>query len=402
MVIGALCQRVAIQPILHKDEMSLLLVTFAIGIFIVNAVQLAAGPTPVRLASPFQTPFTFADLFLTGQKLFILAFGSALIAAVALLVRRSSIGKVLRLIILIACGIFAMLASSLNLVIGELGELSLGHGALFGFAAYASAILTKTAGLPFLAALPLAVLLTGAVGAFIAWFSFRLRGGYFAIVTLASAEILRLVATNWMDLTRGPMGFSAIPAPSLLGIEVSTNVGYYFLVLGALGLVLLLLDRLRSSRWGRAFVSIRENGDLARSIGIDVFRHKVLAFTISAMVAAVPGSLYAHFYKILMPETLGLSYTTTALIMVMVGGRGTMVGPLVGSLIFTVLPETLRMAGELRMLFFAALLAASCIFTPEGIVRAAGSLARRLAGPPHPDPAPPAERTTPVPDSAQG
>ncbi len=282
--------------------------------------------------------------------------------------------------ILVSCAIFAMLATSMNLVIGYLGELSLGHGALFGLGAYASAILTKTAGLPFLVSLPLAVLVTGLVGAFIAWFSFRLRGGYFAIVTLASAEILRLVVTNWMGLTRGPMGFSAIPPPSLLGFDASTNVRYYYLVLAVLGVMLLFVHRLVASRWGQAFAAIRENGDLARSVGVDVFRTKIVAFAISAMVAAVPGVLYAHFYKILMPENLGLTYTTTPLIMVMVGGRGTMLGPLLGSVIFTVLPESLRMAGELRMVVFAALLGLSCIFMPAGIVHALGNLRRRRGG----------------------
>lgn len=269
--------------------------------------------------------------------------------------------------ILIAFCIFAILSTGLNIVTGYLGELSFGHAAFFGIGAYASAILTKSLGLSFWLAIWLAILSAGIVGTIVAFLSLRLKGAYFAIVTLAFAEIMRLVVLNWVGLTKGPMGFTGIPRVTFFGFEFSTPLSYYYLVLCFLALALYFTSRLVSSKSGRAFVAVREQPDLAKSIGVDVFKTKIVAFAVSTMLAGLAGVLYAHFYRILMPEQLGLYYTTTALVMVMVGGRGTLWGPVAGAFIFTVIPEFLRMAGELRLILFAVILGLSCIFMPEGI-----------------------------------
>ena len=274
--------------------------------------------------------------------------------------------------ILVIFGIYCLLALSLNIIVGYIGEVSLGHAAFFGLGGYASAILSKTVGFPVLLAIPGAVALSGVLGLFIGYLALRLRGPYFAITTLAFAEIIRLIVTNWVDLTRGPLGFTQIP-PLVLGIpgwfefKVMNELHYYYFVLVLVGLVFLLIYNLIHSPTGRTFLAIREQEFLARSVGISPFRYRVLAFVISTMIAGLAGAAYAHFFRIISPDINMVYYSAIPLMMVMVGGRGTLLGPFLGALLFAVLPELFRTAGTIRMVFFASFLLATIVYMPEGI-----------------------------------
>lgn len=279
--------------------------------------------------------------------------------------------------LLVTTAIFVILALSMDIIVGYIGELSLGHAAFFGIGAYVSAILTKTLGFSFWTGFLAAIAFAGLAGCVIGFITLRLKGAYFAIVTLAFAEILRLIASNWISVTRGPMGIPGIPSPKLLGFELSSSIFYFYLVLFVVVLSIILIARLADSPTGRAFLAVREHSDLARSVGIDTFRFKVLGFTIATLMAAAAGSLYAHFFRFVGPDLLGIYYTSTPLLMVFIGGRASIAGPVVGAVIFSILPEFLRMAGSLRLVVFALILILSVIFMPQGVIRTAGSLFNR-------------------------
>ena len=264
---------------------------------------------------------------------------------------------------LIMAGIFAVLALSLNLLLGYTGQLSLGHAAFFGIGAYATGLLTvKLEWSPWLGLLA-------------------------AIVLPAAAGCVSLVSVNWMELTNGPLGIPGlppveIPLPGLPTLSLRAKSAYYYLVLAAVAVSYLVCLGLIRSRVGRALVALRENETLASSVGIDSTHYLVLAAVISAAMAGFGGGLYAHYTRFVSPEVFLFSYTVTMVIMVVAGGKGTLAGPIVGAVLFTVLPEALRAltSWQWQMLLYGALLVAVLFFMPEGIVpalRAAGPAVRR-------------------------
>jgi branched-chain amino acid transport system permease protein len=175
------------------------------------------------------------------------------------------------------------------------------------------------------------------------------------------------VSINWMELTNGPLGLPGVPAPELGAWSFRTKRAYYYLVLGAAALSYLVCHRIVRSRIGRALIALRENEPLAESVGIDGTRYLVLAAVVSAGVA---GSLYAHYTRFVSPEVFLFTYTVTMVIMVIAGGQGTLIGPVIGALLFTALPEALReaMAWQWQMLAYGLLLIALVFFLPRGIV----------------------------------
>jgi branched-chain amino acid transport system permease protein len=270
----------------------------------------------------------------------------------------------------IMAGIFGVLALSLNLLLGYTGQLSLGHAAFFGIGAYTSALLTLTLEWSFWPALAAAIALAGAAGWFIGRLSLKLRGAYFVLVTISFAGVISLVSVNWIELTNGPLGLPGVPAPELGPWSLRTKTAYYYLVLAAVALSYVVSRRLVGSRIGRAFVALRENEALAESIGVDVTHYLVLAAVVSAAMAGLGGSLYAHYTRFVSPEVFLFSYTVTMVIMVIAGGKGTLAGPLVGAVLFTALPEALRAATswQWQMLAYGVLLVLLVVFLPRGIV----------------------------------
>jgi branched-chain amino acid transport system permease protein len=267
-------------------------------------------------------------------------------------------------------GIFTMLALSLNLLLGYTGQLSLGHAAFFGIGAYTSALLTLRLEWSFWLGLPAAALTSALAGWAIGRLALKVRGAYFVLVTISFAGVISLVSVNWMDLTNGPLGLPGVPAPELASFSLRTKSAYYYLVLLAAAASYLVCHRLVHSRLGRAFLALRENEALAESVGVDPTRTLVVAAVVSAAMAGVAGSLYAHYTRFVSPEVFLFSYTVTMVIMVVAGGKGTLLGPVVGALLFTVLPEALReaMAWQWQMLAYGVLLVLLVFFLPRGIV----------------------------------
>jgi branched-chain amino acid transport system permease protein len=269
--------------------------------------------------------------------------------------------------VLVLAGLFTLMALGFDLVLGYLGELSLGHAAFFGIGAYTTALLTRNFGVPFPLDLLLAGLFTGIAGLLIGAPSLRLRGPYFAIVTFGFAEILHLVALNWTSLTRGPMGLPDIPHPQLGPFRITTELGYYYLVLALIGVAMLATRRLLESTVGHAFLAIRENEELASAAGIPTFRFKLLAFVIGMIFAGAAGSVYARYVHFVDPTALSFYYTVTVVSMVIVGGQGSIAGTTLGALVFTLVPEYLRVAERARLVIFGALLMLAIVFMPDGL-----------------------------------
>ena len=272
--------------------------------------------------------------------------------------------------VLIMAGIFAVLALSLNLLLGYTGQLSLGHAAFFGIGAYTSALLTLRLDWSFWLGLPAATAAAALAGWAIGRLALKLRGAYFVLVTISFAGVIALVSVNWMELTNGPLGLPGIPAPELGAWSLRSKGAYYYLVLAAVALAWLVCHRLVHSRIGRAFVALRENETLAESVGIDVTHYLVLAAMVSAALAGMAGGLYAHYTRFVSPEVFLFTYTVTMAVMVVAGGKGTLAGPIVGALLFTVLPEALRAvtSWQWQMLAYGVILVLLVFFLPRGIV----------------------------------
>ena len=276
--------------------------------------------------------------------------------------------------ILIDTGFFIIMVLGLNIIIGYVGALSLGQQAFLGIGAYTSALLMKQYQFSYLPCLIAAGLLSGLAGLFIGAICLRLKSHYFVIVTLAFALIMELICVNWVDLTGGPMGMPGIPPPTLyipglVKFTFETKAQYYYLVLVMVFAGLYVKYRLVHSRIGRAFVAIRENEELAKSMGINTFGYSLLAFVISSIYAGVAGSFQAHYLNLVTPDLFGFySIEITMLVMIAIGGKGTISGPILGAIIICALPEFLRMAEMYRLSIFGLLLVVATIYIPDGII----------------------------------
>jgi branched-chain amino acid transport system permease protein len=278
-------------------------------------------------------------------------------------------------------GIAVIGATSLNLLTGYTGQISIGHGAFMGAGAYAAAIAAAKAHLPLVLAIPLAGLVTAGVGAFFGIPSLRLKGLYLAIATLAAQFILEYIFLHWDWLTRGTSGYPVPPAR--IGPWAMAGERPFFWLIGVCVVTITWLNvNLLRTRIGRAFVAIRDNDRAASAIGINPFHYKILAFSLSAFIVGVAGALYAYYLGVVVPGTFTLELSIDYLAMGIVGGLGTPVGPFYGAVVITVLPEAIRsistaLAGAfpnigtalnaLREVVFGAIIIGFLILEPEGL-----------------------------------
>ena len=253
------------------------------------------------------------------------------------------------------------------------GQLNIGHSGFMSIGAYTSALLAKNLGMPFEITLLCGALVAAVVGLAIGYPSLRLRGVYFAMVTVAFVEVIRLIAQIWVPLTNGMSGLSAIPKPNLLGITLATKTSQYYLVLFLMLVVLALLWKLERSRLGLIWKSIGMADGLAHSLGIDIAKHKLLAFTLGAFFAGVAGAFYAHFIRFLFPPEFGFLMATNILVYNFVGGRGHFVGPIVGAVFLSLLSEPFR-GSPYETIFFSIAMLLTILFLPGGLITLPGRL----------------------------
>jgi branched-chain amino acid transport system permease protein len=269
-----------------------------------------------------------------------------------------------------------MLATSFNLIVGYVGEFSLGHTAFLGVGAYAVALLSTQAKMPFHVAVIAAAVVAALFGLLIGAITLRLRGPFFVIVTLCFAEVLRLIANNWIGLTNGPMGISGIEKPgwALAGDALRQKTAYYYVGLLLAAVSLYVSWRFVYSNIGRAAIAVRENRFVAQSVGISPFHFGLLTFVLASAIAGLAGGFYANYVSFVGPEVFGFSFMITMIIMVLAGGKGTLLGPVVGAVMVVLLEEFLRDFKELRFSIFGLMVIAVVLFLPRGIM---GFITRR-------------------------
>ncbi|MQA83400.1 MAG: ATP-binding cassette domain-containing protein [Streptosporangiales bacterium] len=261
---------------------------------------------------------------------------------------------------------FAMLGLGLNIVVGYAGLLDLGYAAFFAIGAYTSSLLSLEAGLGFWQTLPFAVVATAIGGCIIGYPTLRLRSDYLAIVTLGFGEIVRIIATN-LTITGGPNGLYGIPAPGIAGVSITSIPGLYYLGL-AFTVAALLLSWVLSRSWlGYAWRSLREDETAAEAVGVPTVRVKLLAYVMGAIVGGVAGPFFAARFGAVDPTSFTFLVSVQILLVVIVGGMGSLPGVLLGALVIIALPEALRAVADFRLLIFALALIALMVFRPQGL-----------------------------------
>ena len=281
--------------------------------------------------------------------------------------------------VMIVCALNVLLALGLDFILGYAGQLNLGASAFYGIGAYVSTVLVTKAGLGFWPALVLGTLGAGGAGVGLALFAARLRGHYLAIASLGFAVITYQILLNWISVTEGPLGIYGIaPPPGFGGIDFSDQASLFYLIAGIALLVFGTLRALVRSPVGETLTSIREDEVSAASLGVRCAVWKVFAFGTGSAVAGLAGCLYAPFAGTLVPDAFTITEGFTILAMVIVGGIGTLVGPVFGAVILTVLPELLRSLGDARLIIYGLALTLVVLFVPGGLIGLWRSAAMRL------------------------
>jgi branched-chain amino acid transport system permease protein len=252
------------------------------------------------------------------------------------------------LYVLNTIGIYAIAAIGLNLLIGYTGQISLGHGAFFGVGAYAAAILSTKTGIPFIVAVPIAGIVTAAVGIVFGLPSARLKHLYLLIATLAGQFIIEYVLVQWESLTGGAEGI-VVPEPSIFGIGLRDDRIFYYVVFISFVVMAWIAVNLIRTRYGRAFIAIRDNDKAAEGMGIPIFGYKLLSFAMSSFYAGFAGALYAYYMMSITPEPFNLWLSIEFVAMIIIGGLGSVPGSVFGAIFIVFLNEVLSHATEIVM-----------------------------------------------------
>ena len=271
--------------------------------------------------------------------------------------------------------IYIIAIYGMNILAGYTGQLSLAHAGFFAIGAYSVGVLTTKAGLNFWLALLLAVLITMGIGFALGIIALRTKEHFFAIYTLIAGYLIYLLIYKWEGLTGGVRGLIGIPIPNAIGpIEFSSSIAMYYLVLFFLLLSIFVTVRIVHSLTGRTYNAIRNSEELAQTLGINTKINKLVSFVISVSFAGLAGGLYASLVRFIGPEIAGTTMVFTFLMYLIVGGIGTLAGPIIGTLLFIWLEQYLQSFQEHKMLIFGPILTLIVIFYPRGIVGAIQSL----------------------------
>ncbi len=268
-----------------------------------------------------------------------------------------------------------MLATSLRLSL-MVGQLNISHSGFMAIGAYTSALLALHLKLPFLVGLLCGGSLAVVVSLIIGYPALRLRGVYFALVTVAFVEVIRLILSMWVSLTRGLSGLAGIPRPNLFGVELTSRASQYYLGLALMLATILILARLERSRMGLVWKGLGQAEPLAEAVGVSALRYKLLAFAIGSFFAGVAGGFFAHYMRFIFPPSFAFIVAVNILIYNFVGGKGHLVGPIVGAAFLTLLSEPFRGITYLESIFFSAAMMLTILFLPGGLI----TLPARLAG----------------------
>ena len=304
------------------------------------------------------------------------AVGAA--AALALTVLAIFFADGYQLYVIALLGLTAVVGVGLNVILGLTGQISLGHVGFYAIGAYVASILTVTHGWSFWPAFLLAGAAAGAAGVLLAIPALRVTGPYLAMVTIAFGFVVEQGAAEWKEVTGGWNGIMNIPAPAAFGYAFDERAIALFVVAFTTA-ALVLFARLKASPWGLAMRAVRDSEIAGQSLGLDLVRIRTMAFALSAVLAGLAGAVFASMTNFISPESFPFFQSILFLLVVMIGGSGTVLGPLFGAVVVVLLPEFLSFLAEYRLLFVGALLLAVLWLAPEGV---AGAIGRFTAGPP--------------------
>ena len=276
-----------------------------------------------------------------------------------------------------------LLALGLNLIAGYAGQLSLAHAAFYGIGAYTTALMTLNQHWSFWLAAPIGAVVAGLVAVAIGLPTLRLKGPYFVISSMGFGEIVRLIFLNWQSVTRGPNGLPGIPAPDPINLgfvklTFESRMESYYLILFVLFGVLILYYNLVNSRIGRALRAIRNDYIAAQVMGIHIAFYRILAFAGGAALAGLTGALYSGYIRFISPDTFTSGESINILIMMVIGGMGTIVGPIIGAVAITYLLETMRVFAEYRLVIYGLLMFVVILYMPQGVAGMLESLWHRV------------------------
>ena len=280
-------------------------------------------------------------------------------------------------VVCVSAGLHAILAVSLNLLMGYAGQISLGHAAFFGLGAYTSGILTARYGWNPWPALAAGLALTGGIAFLIARPILRLKGHYLAMATLGFGIIIHIVLVQAGDLTGGPDGLSGIPAISLFGWAVDTDLRWYVVVGAVMLTVVWLALNIVDSRSGRALRALHGSEVAAGMMGIDTAATKTGVFVLAALIASLAGSLFAHQQAFVSPDSFSFFFSIELVTMVVLGGMASTFGAVFGAVVLTFLPELLVVFEDYEVMIFGAILMLMMIFLPQGVFVGVRNLVER-------------------------
>jgi branched-chain amino acid transport system permease protein len=273
--------------------------------------------------------------------------------------------------------VYVLLAMSMNILLGFVGQIAFGHAGFPGLGAYTTALLAIKAGWSFWLAFPASCLVAGAVGLVVGVPALLVRGHYLAMVTLGFGEILRLLMLNWHSVTNGPNGLYPVPPARPFGVALGTETGFFYLAWVVLVAGQVVSHRLRYSRTGRAMLAVKHDELAASVAGIPVARIKLLGFFVSALFAGAAGSLFAYFLRYVNPDSFTIEVSVNAVMMVILGGVGHLASPWIGAVVLVGLGEYLRFLGHYREIFFGLIILLILIFMPNGIAALVAAKVRR-------------------------
>lgn len=304
-----------------------------------------------------------------------LGFGVAIVAALALF--PVVIGSQYQLFIATQVGVYLMVAIGLNFLTGYGGQASIGHGALMAIGAYAAAILMVDHQWPFWPAAGAGMVLTAIGGALMALPAFRVSTWYFALITLGFAHVVSGMLIEWGELTHSFDGIVSIPMPSVFGETLGPR-GLFWLVAGMNVVAFVLVRNLVRSRVGRGLIAVRDNPAAAMASGVSLVGVKMLAFVFSAVLAGLAGALFAVQKTVITPDDFTAEFSIFFLVVVVLGGAGSLWGPVLGTIVFFVVPEFLEALQGWRLLVYGIVLLALMRFAPSGLMGAISEMARSL------------------------
>ncbi|PST31557.1 branched-chain amino acid ABC transporter permease [Enterocloster lavalensis] len=264
--------------------------------------------------------------------------------------------------------IYIIIAFGLNFITGMTGQMNLGTAGIYCLGAYTSALLTTKAGISPWLGLIAVVAMGFLIGVGLGYPSLRLEGVYLSLTTIAFGEVVRLLVNNMTNFTGGAQGVRNIPPFTIFGYAIASKVQNYYFILAFVVLFAIISYRIMHSKWGRAFIAIRDNIEAVETCGIDTAQIKIIAFTLAAIFGCVAGGLYAHYSTYINASTFTLNLSVSFVVMIMVGGIGNMWGCILGAVIVSMLPEFLRFLGEYYQISYSTIILLCAVFLPSGII----------------------------------